>query len=147
MVAATLIHEMVHLYNIKQGIQDRSRGGTYHNKKFKGEAEKYMIRIEKHENCGRAITTPINTLLECVLSQGWEEFQMNRHPLGWLRAGNRVQPRVTSASRQHRKRRNLGSEKNREIITFHLKMVDREIFISAKVFSNKTADSTRPKKF
>lgn len=35
----TLMHEMVHLYNIVQGVQDCSRGGTYHNKKFKQEAE------------------------------------------------------------------------------------------------------------
>lgn len=30
----TLMHEMVHLYNIVKGIQDVSRGGTYHNKRF-----------------------------------------------------------------------------------------------------------------
>lgn len=35
----TLMHEMVHLYNTVNKIQDCSRGGTYHNKKFKKEAE------------------------------------------------------------------------------------------------------------
>jgi len=74
-ITATLIHEMVHLYNIKQGIQDCSRGGTYHNRKFKEEAEKHMIHIEKHEKYGWTIT----------LSQGWEEFQMSRFPLAGLR--------------------------------------------------------------
>lgn len=34
----TLMHEMVHLYNIVQGVQDVSRNGTYHNAKFKEES-------------------------------------------------------------------------------------------------------------
>ena len=86
-ITATLIHEMVHLYNIKQGIQDCSRGGTYHNKKFKEEAEKHMIHIEKHEKYGWTITTPTDDLLEYILSQGWEEFQMSRFPIGGLIRG------------------------------------------------------------
>ena len=32
---ATLIHEMTHHYCAMAGIKDTSRGGTYHNKKFK----------------------------------------------------------------------------------------------------------------
>ncbi|MEK6190597.1 MAG: SprT-like domain-containing protein [Carnobacterium alterfunditum] len=36
----TLMHEMVHLYNLIKGIQDVSRNGTYHNKKFKEQALK-----------------------------------------------------------------------------------------------------------
>ena len=32
-VAETLLHEMVHLYNLQIGVQDTSRNGTYHNKK------------------------------------------------------------------------------------------------------------------
>ena len=31
----TLMHEMVHLWNHVRGIQDTSRGGTYHNTKFR----------------------------------------------------------------------------------------------------------------
>lgn len=37
-ICATLLHEMAHLYNVEQGIKDVSRGGTYHNKKFKATA-------------------------------------------------------------------------------------------------------------
>lgn len=36
----TLMHEMVHLYNKVNNIQDVSRNGTYHNKKFKDESIK-----------------------------------------------------------------------------------------------------------
>ena len=39
LVCATLLHEMVHYYNYINGIQDCSRGGTYHNKRFKAAAE------------------------------------------------------------------------------------------------------------
>lgn len=31
----TLIHEMVHLQNLQDGVQDTSRSGLYHNRKFK----------------------------------------------------------------------------------------------------------------
>lgn len=77
-VVATMIHEMVHLYNIQHDIQDCSRGGSYHNKKFKEEAEKHMLRIERSDKYGWTITHPTDELLEYILKQGWEEFEMNR---------------------------------------------------------------------
>lgn len=39
-ICETLLHEMVHLSNLQKDIQDCSRGGTYHNKHFKAEAER-----------------------------------------------------------------------------------------------------------
>lgn len=36
----TLMHEMVHLYNLVNKVQDVSRGGTYHNKAFRDRALK-----------------------------------------------------------------------------------------------------------
>ena len=84
-LTATMIHEMVHLYNIKHNIQDCSRGGSYHNKKFKEEAEKHMISIEKHEKYGWTITKPTEALVEYIISQGWEEIQINRFPFTGLR--------------------------------------------------------------
>ena len=57
-----MLHEMVHLYNIQRDIQDYSRGGTYHNKKFKTEAEKHMLRIEKDGRYGWTITHPTEEL-------------------------------------------------------------------------------------
>ena len=38
-VIQTLLHEMCHIANLEEGIQDCSRGNTYHNKKFKSRAE------------------------------------------------------------------------------------------------------------
>lgn len=77
-VCATMIHEMAHLYNIQHGIQDCSRGGSYHNKHFKVEAEKHMIRIDRSEKYGWTVTSPTDELLEYILRQGWEDFEMSR---------------------------------------------------------------------
>lgn len=77
-VTATLIHEMVHLYNIKHNVQDCSRGGSYHNKKFKEEAEKHLLHIEKHEKYGWTLTSPTDKLLEYILDKEWSEIQINR---------------------------------------------------------------------
>lgn len=52
----TLIHEMVHLSNWKQGVQDCSRSGNYHNKHFKAEAELAGLIVEKVGNHGFAFT-------------------------------------------------------------------------------------------
>ena len=43
----TLLHEMVHLQNLQDGVQDTSRSGTYHNKKFKETAEAHGLIVEK----------------------------------------------------------------------------------------------------
>ena len=44
-VAATLLHEMVHYSNYVNGVQDCSRGGTYHNKRFKASAESHGLIV------------------------------------------------------------------------------------------------------
>ena len=77
-VVATMIHEMTHLFNMQRGIQDCSRSGSYHNRKFAEEAEKHMIHIEKDEKYGWTITKPTDELLEYILRQGWEEIEMSR---------------------------------------------------------------------
>ncbi|MDR1409601.1 MAG: SprT-like domain-containing protein [Oscillospiraceae bacterium] len=46
-VCATLLHEMAHLYNLQNGIQDVSNNGYYHNMKFKATAEAHGLYIEK----------------------------------------------------------------------------------------------------
>lgn len=85
-VVATLIHEMVHIYNLQHDIQDTSRGGSYHNKKFKEEAEKHMLHIEKSEKYGWTITEVTDELLEYILSKGWEDIQTGRG-FGWVFRG------------------------------------------------------------
>lgn len=52
----TLMHEMVHLYNKQNGIQDVSRGGSYHNKEFKKAAENHGLIISKADKIGWSVT-------------------------------------------------------------------------------------------
>ena len=56
-VAATLLHEMAHLYNLLHDIQDVSNNGYYHNMKFKATAEAHGLHIEKHQKYGWTVTT------------------------------------------------------------------------------------------
>lgn len=56
-VASTLLHEMVHLYNIKHEIPDVSRGGTYHNKRFKESAELHHLIVGEKDKYGYHSTT------------------------------------------------------------------------------------------
>ena len=51
-VCATLLHEMVHYYNYINGIQDCSRGNTYHNKRFKAAAEQRGLCVEHSDKYG-----------------------------------------------------------------------------------------------
>lgn len=77
-IVATLLHEMVHLWNGQEGIQDCSRGGTYHNKKFKEEAEKRGLAIDKHAKYGWTITSLTPETKEYVDSLGVVDFQLWR---------------------------------------------------------------------
>ena len=77
-VVATVLHEMVHLYNLQNGIQDCSRGGTYHNKRFREAAEARDLHIEYDPRIGWSITSPTDALVEFILSQGWDDIRMGR---------------------------------------------------------------------
>lgn len=74
---ATLIHEMTHLLNLQRGIQDCSRGGSYHNKRFKEEAEKHLIHIDYDPRIGYSVTSPTEELIEYIINKGFEEILMN----------------------------------------------------------------------
>lgn len=70
-VIATLVHEMVHYYCHLNGIQDTSRGGTYHNSRFKEEAEKRALIIDYDPRIGHSITTPSPALKKFCTAQHW----------------------------------------------------------------------------
>lgn len=55
-ICGTMLHEMVHLYNIQNEIKDNSNNGIYHNKKFKESAETFGLVVDKSEKYGWAIT-------------------------------------------------------------------------------------------
>lgn len=77
-VVSTLLHEMVHIYNLMNDIQDTSRGNTYHNKKFKEKAESVGLVIERDDRIGWSITSPSEELIDYIIGQGWSDILMNR---------------------------------------------------------------------
>lgn len=77
-VAATLLHEMAHLYNLEHNIKDTSRHGTYHNKKFKETAEKYGLVIERDAKYGWTITALNEDAKEFVKNLNIKNFSLYR---------------------------------------------------------------------
>lgn len=53
----TLMHEMVHLYNMQHEIKDTTRSGLYHNKNFKKTAEAHGLDVEQLDGIGWSRTT------------------------------------------------------------------------------------------
>lgn len=77
-VVSTLLHEMVHIYCLMNNIQDTSRGTTYHNKRFKENAERVGLVIEYDPKIGWSITAPSEDLITYIVEQGWSDILMNR---------------------------------------------------------------------
>lgn len=75
---STMLHEMVHIYNLMHDIQDCSRGGKYHNKNFKEKAESVGLIIEKHDVYGWTITSPSDDLILYIADKGWTDILINR---------------------------------------------------------------------
>ena len=78
-VAATLLHEMVHYYNFENGVQDCSRGNTYHNRKFKAAAEAHGLTVTHSDKYGWSHTAPGEALLDFVLENGLTDILINRN--------------------------------------------------------------------
>lgn len=77
-IISTLLHEMVHLMNLQNGVQDCSRGGTYHNRKFKAAAEACDLHIDYDERIGWSVTSPTEALIDFIIEEGWEDICMSR---------------------------------------------------------------------
>ena len=75
----TLLHEMVHLYCRENGIQEVSRGGTYHNGKFKELAEKVgLVCVEAGKYGWNTQGHGNDRLTEYALAKGWNEIKIGR---------------------------------------------------------------------
>lgn len=86
-VVATLLHEMVHYFNDKNGVKDCSRGNTYHNKNFKATAEACDLVVEHHSSYGWSITSPSDSLLEFCVENNLTEIRLNRNDLMSIAVG------------------------------------------------------------
>jgi hypothetical protein len=78
-VVATLLHEMVHYFNHINGVQDCSRGNTYHNKRFKEAAEKRGLIITHSDKYGWSHTEPNEELLDFVIENDLTDILINRN--------------------------------------------------------------------
>ena len=81
-VVATLLHEMVHHYNDLHQIKDCSRGGTYHNKRFKEQAEAHGLIIDYDSRIGYSVTSPSPALIDFIEVQGWQGVNLARQGTG-----------------------------------------------------------------
>ena len=84
---STLLHEMVHHYCAVNGIKDTSRGGTYHNKRFKAECEKRDLIIDYDPRIGFSPTTPSKALMDFIEEQGWQGVNLSRQGVQGLSGG------------------------------------------------------------
>ena len=80
-LCATLLHEMVHLYCFTHGIKDTSRGGTYHNRRFREAAERHGLLVEHHPKYGWTLTSPSDDLLDFILENGLTDILLTRNEL------------------------------------------------------------------
>ena len=78
-IVATMLHEMVHLWNMVNGIKDTSRGYSYHNTKFRDEAVKRDLVITHSDRIGWSHTEPSDKLIEWCLENELEEIRITRH--------------------------------------------------------------------
>lgn len=69
-VLATLMHEMVHIYCMENGIKDTSNGGRYHNTKFKRESEQRGLKISKATYIGWSVTEPTEMFIRNIRAWG-----------------------------------------------------------------------------
>lgn len=77
-ICETLLHEMVHLWNLQNGVKDTSRGGKYHNKKYKDSAEQHGLNVQQDSKYGWTITT-LNEVAKGVIGKlNGDVFQMHR---------------------------------------------------------------------
>lgn len=76
-VAAVLLHEMCHHAAVLDGVQDCSRGGSYHNKQFKAYAEKTgLLTVERYDKYGWTDTNPNDAMLLLCAEQDFPEFEI-----------------------------------------------------------------------
>lgn len=77
----TILHEMVHLFCREKGIQEVSRGGKYHNRKFKTIAEAHGLTCVPFGRYGWN-TCPNEKIVEYALEKGWNEITIGRSTVG-----------------------------------------------------------------
>jgi hypothetical protein len=69
--AATMLHEMVHLYCRVNDLEETCQKGRYHNRLFKVEAEKRDLKIGYDSAIGYSLTEPTDALIQTLTKAGF----------------------------------------------------------------------------
>jgi hypothetical protein len=79
-IAEIMLHEMVHYYADLKGIKTTSRGGTFHNKKYKQYADQYGLEVEHDKKYGYAFTKLKKETAELVEKMNFSQdaFMLSR---------------------------------------------------------------------
>lgn len=80
-VVETLLHEMVHLYNLEQKVQDTSRNGTYHNKKYRDAALTHGLNVNQDSKYGWCRTSLNDEAREFIKTFEEKKFELYRKPV------------------------------------------------------------------
>ena len=100
-VVATLLHEMIHYWNDLNGVKDCSRGGTYHNKRFKAAAEARDLIVDFHPTYGWTMTSPSDALVEFCIENQLREIRLSRQDLVFPRiSGTNGKPLPTDTKKK-----------------------------------------------
>ena len=86
-VVSTLLHEMVHIFCMENGIKDTSRNGTYHNRRFKEQAELRGLVIGYDKRIGHSPTSPSEDLINYIIENDWSDILIGRHSLSFCPGG------------------------------------------------------------
>jgi len=73
----TIIHELCHIYCRLHDIRETSRGGSYHNGRFRKVAEAHGLTCVYDPKYGWN-TTPGDNLIEYALQKDWSEILISR---------------------------------------------------------------------
>jgi hypothetical protein len=80
--AATMLHEMVHLYCRENDLEETCQNGRYHNKLFKQECEARGLTVEYDRTNGYSTTLPSESFVENLRTNGFAlKVPFARHTL------------------------------------------------------------------
>ena len=100
-VCGILLHEMVHLYNIANGIKDCGSNGQYHNTKFKKSAEEHGLIAEKDPNYGYAKTSLAQESIEFIKTLDLTAFVLYRDSMQTDATGSSSPQQKQSSTRKY----------------------------------------------
>ena len=100
-VMATLLHEMVHLYNLTHNVKDVTRGGTYHNKKFKERAELSGLNVEHDNKIGWSLTSLQGWVMDLIDSHDFDKYAFKMARRSSDVEGTKDKPKKKSSVRKY----------------------------------------------